>query len=443
MTSQDQQISASANTPRAAPALLRWLEVVLITGLVLGLGAWNRPEDPFYIDHSFPWPALAPLLIGLRYGFFMALASGVVILASLGLYLQTENLGVRGFPWVWGIGVLALGLIAGEFRDYWGRRLEKLEASNHYRSQRLEEFTRNFYLLKVSHDRIEQQLAGSSGSLREALRRLYDEVALTSQPGLDHEGADLMLQLLARYGQLQIAAIYAVTGGQVSDQPLAKLGDYRPISGTDPLLVHALQERSLVSVQTEFRKQLATLDTDLLVAIPFIDATGRLVAMCAVQAIPFFSFQVKTLRLLAIMAGHMADILLQQQTIPGHPDQEWRNLRFQIKRAADDAERFGLPAMLVAFEPEPAFTALLIDRMHRMRRGLDVIGASQNLVVILMPLTDELGSAGYLQRLDDDIRQSSGRTLSDIAKRHSHLSRNLTDTEDWLNQRLNVGVAGD
>jgi len=429
-----------------ASAPLRWLEVLVVTAFVVVLCAWNRPDDPFYLNYSFPWPVLAPLLVGLRYGFFMALASCLLILAALGWYLQAPD--SPALPWAWVIGLLGISLIAGEFRDYWGRRLEKLEAVNRYRSQRLDEFTRNYYLMKVSHDRLEQQVAGSSGSLREALRRLYREVDLAGDnKGLNRESAELMLQLLARYGQLQNAAIYSIHKDRLTGRPLATTGDYQPIHENDPLIQHALEQRTLVSVQTQFREHLEHLDTDLLLAIPFIDSAGNLVAICAVQSIPFFSFQVKTLRLLAILTGHMADIILQQQATDQHETREWRSLHFQLRRVARDAENFGLPATLLAFDAEAGHAGTLETRMRKMRRGLDIIVSEpllgRKLIVLLMPLTDELGTAGYLQRLDDELQQSTGHPLSEAATCHSHNILSAAEAETWLNRLRNTGAASE
>ncbi len=429
-----------------ASAPLRWLEVLVVTAFVVVLCAWNRPDDPFYLNHNFPWPVLAPLLVGLRYGFFMALASCLLILAALGWYLQTPD--APALPWSWVIGLLGTSLVAGEFRDYWGRRLEKLEAVNRYRSQRLDEFTRNYYLMKVSHDRLEQQVAGSSGSLREALRRLYREVDLAgNNSGLNRESSELMLHQLVRYGQLQSAAIYAVSGDRLTGRPLATTGDYRPIREDDPLIQHALKERTLVSVQTQFREHLEHLDTDLLLAIPFIDSAGNLVAICAVQSIPFFSFQVKTLRLLAILTGHMADIILQQQATDPRETREWRSLYFQLRRLARDAEEFGLASTLLAFDVEAGYAGPLESRMRKMRRGLDMIASEpllgRQLIVLLMPLTDELGSAGYLQRLDDDLQQISGHPLSDTAICHNHSIRSAAEAEAWLTRLRDTGASSE
>ena len=73
-------------------------------------------------------------------------------------------------------------MVAGEFRDIWGRRLHRLEGAYQYRAERLEEFTRSYQLLRLSHDRLEQTVANSGFSLREGIMRLQS--ALETIDGL-------------------------------------------------------------------------------------------------------------------------------------------------------------------------------------------------------------------------------------------------------------------
>ncbi|MBN8237821.1 polysaccharide biosynthesis protein [Marinobacter hydrocarbonoclasticus] len=436
-----QDTRATMTVAQSGPATevhgwLKWLEVVLVTGLFLAAGFWLRPDDPLHVGNTFAWPVLAPLLIGLRYGFFPALMSSLLVLLVAGWHY--DKAAATAYPWGWAAGMLACGLLAGEFRDYWERQLRRANAVNEYSLQRLEEFTRNFYLMKVSHDRLEQQLAGSSGSLREALRRLYGELSQTRSEGLNEESAALMLRVLARYGQLQTAAILAVEGNRnIQPKALATVGDYEAVSESDPLIRYAMQERTLVSVQTEFRKHLKKLDTDLLVVIPLISSTDDLVALCVVESIPFFSFQNRTLRLMAILAGHMADMLCQRdQTMAG--SHEWQSLCSQARRAARDAEAFGLPSVLLKLQVNEQDLATLADRMTGLLRGLDVIAVNRAnespSVVLLMPLTDELGLAGYLHRLELDIRENAGRSLWDFASQQSLVVKTEAQVAEWLSR---------
>lgn len=437
MDEDEQRTAQESRVPKA----LKWLETLLITGLFLAFSIWHRPEDPFYLDGNFPWPTLAPLLIGLRYGFFMALVSALILIAALGFHLRPNIEATGEFPYVWTIGVLSFSLLAGEFRDYWDRQRQKLEASNDYRGSRLEEFTRNYYLLKVSHDRLEQQLAGSSSSLREALRRLYAQVGESGRAGLTPETASLMLQLLVRYGQLQIAGIFSVSNGHLASEPLATVGRFRTVNPKDPLLLHALTKRTLVSVQTEFRKRMDELDTDLLAVIPMIDSEDRFIGLCVVEAMPFFSFEARSLRLLAILGGHMADLVHQQKQVTVEGSAEWRSFMQQLDRVGRDTESFDLPGALMQLSLKENHTGLMIaDYVQKIRRGLDIITEyhtrGQRHILVLMPLTDELGLAGYLQRLDDGLREQLGLHISELVEPQTLQIRSRAQAEEWLHKVL-------
>ncbi|WP_323750164.1 PelD GGDEF domain-containing protein [Marinobacter sp.] len=439
MTKSDVHGDLSLSSKETA-VWVKWLETILMTLLFIAAGLWLNPENPLFIGEAFPWPVLAALGAGLRYGFMMALVSSSLIFTAAGLMHRAGFLPGDPLPYTWGVGVLTTGLLAGEFRDYWDRRIEKLIAANQYRHVRLEEFTRNFYLLKVSHDRLEQQLAGNSNSLREALRRLYSEISHARGTGLNPETGALVMRLLVRYGQLQIAAIYPINDGVLAQEPVATVGSGQPLNPDDPLLVHALEQRTLVSVHTEYRDNRGDLDTQLLLALPLIDSEQHMVGIVTVEAMPFFSFQPKTLRLLAIMSGHMTDILLEHSQISGQVQSDWRHFLFQLARVTTDARDHQLPSTLVHFAFNSAASATHVHQMmQQTRRGLDVItqppGAADTQIVVLLPLTDELGTAAYLQRLADAVQLQSGRYLESFARIQQLSLGDKIDPSEWLDRQ--------
>ncbi len=136
-----------------------WLETLALTAIVLIASFITHQPDPFRLGSGFPWPILAPLLAGLRYGFVHGFVSALLILAALGISINQQWQATPEFPLGWGIGVVIMAMVTGEFRDMWGRRLHRLEGAYQYRAERLEEFTRNYQLLRLSHDRLEQTVA--------------------------------------------------------------------------------------------------------------------------------------------------------------------------------------------------------------------------------------------------------------------------------------------
>lgn len=370
-----------------------WLETLVLTVVALALSAWSNPQDPLRVQSGFPWPLLGPVLAGLRYGFAAGFASALLVLATLGVAINRGWQPATAFPLAWATGVIALAMVCGEFRDAWQRRLVRLAGANRYRAERLEEFTRSYHLLRVSHDRLEQALAGSGQSLREALTRLAQR--FDPGQGLNAAAANRLLELLANYGALQQAAIFPVSEqGQCGNDALAQWGDLAQIASTDPLLVQALQRAELVAVSADGAQLEAARRSSLLAVVPLVDCGGRIHAVLAIGAMPFFSFQQNTLTLLTVLCAHAADLL----TGAGKPGSDETFSR-QLARALKDQEDYGLPATLVHFNVASEAAEQWRAVARRERRALDLWRERGAELTILLPLTDVSAAEQWLQRL--------------------------------------------
>ena len=199
-------ISGQPRPARFPGAELETLAIVI--GLP-ALGIWIRPADPLYVHADFPWLIFAGLLPALRYGFAYGFFSALVLNGYMGAAAHFHILGVEQFPLQYGIGLLLGAMLAGEFTDLWTKRNNQQHIINDYQHMRLEEFTRSYHLLKVSHDRMEHRLAAGTVSLREALmglrRRLMQAKGCEA---LNPESGDYILQLFADYVAVRVAAVY-------------------------------------------------------------------------------------------------------------------------------------------------------------------------------------------------------------------------------------------
>ncbi|WP_294946339.1 PelD GGDEF domain-containing protein [Sulfurivirga sp.] len=396
---------------RQLPAWVRWGEVALVTAVGIALGFLISPQDPFFAHGSFPWVMAASLLVALRYGFYAGFISASAVVIALVWY---EGF-LRGHPLPYGfmVGLMTMTMLTGEFSDYWQRHLHVLRRENRYLIERLEAFTRSYHLLRVSHDQIEIQLAGSTVSLRGALRALYRELA-PDRLGqvLDETAAQRVLNLMAQHGSLQQAALAGMEGDQVAARPLARLGRMDSVEGDDPLVRAAVSRRQMVTVRPDEQDAAGS---RYLAAIPLVDFEGRVHGLVAVAAMPFFAFEERVLRLLAVLAGRTADMILLRERVPQAEDEEQAVFWVQLQRAAVDAVEHRVASSLVVLSlPDDDTGRRLAELVTRMRRGLDLVltqeGASLK-VLVLLPLTDALGLNGYLQRLRDEVRKLTGAEL--------------------------------
>ena len=70
------------------------------------------------------------------------------------------------------VALLLTGMLAGQFAHLWATQARRIAGLYSYQRQRFDEFARNYQLLKVSHDSLEERNAAARGNLRTALTTL-------------------------------------------------------------------------------------------------------------------------------------------------------------------------------------------------------------------------------------------------------------------------------
>jgi hypothetical protein len=428
-------ISSQPRPTRFPGAELETLAMVI--GLP-ALGFLIRPADPLFTHAGFPWLIFAGLLPALRYGFAYGFFSALVINGYLGVAAHFHIMGLQQFPLQSGIGMLLSAMLAGEFTDLWTKRNNQQHIINDYQHMRLEEFTRSYHLLKVSHDRMEHRLAAGTVSLREALmglrRRLMQSMGCEA---LNTESGDYILQLFADYVAVRVAAVYRVDpAGAIASEPVATLGRQRHGPQHD-IVRYALREGCLMSIR-DVLDQLPDAHEGPLAAVPIIDVNRCVHGMVVIEDMLFMSMQEENLRLLAVIGGHIGDMLSLASIRGGDADSA--HFMRETQRAILNLRHHGLPAMLVRMalpdgEPGREIETLL----RRQRRGLDCLWGreshSQRTLLMLMPLTGPAEYEGYRKRMEETLLEHFGRQSAEL---QLAVTPRAIEARDTLKSLLNV-----
>jgi hypothetical protein len=426
-----------------ASELAAWVETVLLTALAIGLGMYFMPEDPLQV-HEFSWPMLAPLLVGLRYGFVKALVRACILVAAVLLLRESGLEAYERMPGGWIIGMLVISMVIGEFRDLWDRRLQLLQMANEYRQYRLDEFTRAHQILRISHDRLELRVAGSDQSLRSSLLILRERLRELKPQGDPLEAmAQQIIALLGQYGSLNIAGLYAVKDGQLQSRPLATLGDMDELDPHDRMVKLCLEHGDLISIREEFLERGDQEHFSALqVCVPLIDTEDKILGILAIRQMPFFVFNDRTLSLLALLAGHVADLLRSDAAALQLHDADAQSFSQQLRRSLIDVEDHDLDASLCLFEltePNQDLIRLFADSQRGLDLQIRLINTRGNDgILVLMPLTSTEGSRGYLTRLQYQLaeRFGQGRTLDDVGVKVIFFEMDPTGRREGLHNFL-------
>lgn len=403
------KLTSTSVSPLAAAGEIIFLPLVAVV-----LGFAINPEDPLWIDASFPWAWFAPIILALRYGPLAGLGGAGILLACWLLI----NVGhYEAFPKLSFLGGLILVMLVGEFSSLWLARTRRAETIQIYLDQRLEHLTRQYYLLRLSHDRLEQDLISRPMSMRDALSTLR---SLGTENDGGAQSAQTLLRLLAQYCQLESASLHRIENEQPVGKALSTIGTTTALAVDDPLVQQALTTRALCHIsqtQAELQSQ-----TRYLIAAPLINLNGDLYGLLTVEELPFFSLQDETLQTVNLLLGYYTDGLAVHalaepvcSALPLCPPE----FAFEAQRLWHLRQTTGIGSIIVALEFLPrAVERDLPLQMMRMKRALDehwlIPAGERQILATLMPLGDASTAEGYLARLEAWAQQKSAQSLSEL-----------------------------
>lgn len=320
------------------------------------------------------------------------------------------------------LGGLMMMLVGGQYGDIWGARLSRARIVNGYLNDRLAALTKNHFLLRLSHERLENDLLAKPTTLRDTLTQLRN-LALAAREHASSDdapdvaqlpGATQFLQWAAQACQLEVAAMVRVTGNRVDPEPVARVGTPFEIAADDPLIQHCIDTHTLGHPQApELRHE----DGSRYVACaPVLSGADELIGIVVVQQMPFLSLSYENLQFLLVLLGYYADgvrhLTVSSEILDLVPDAPYE-FALDLGRLARLHRDTGIDSSVVAliFGHDEASDALF-EQVVRSRRALDVVwqvrGGARRAIVTLMPLSGAGAVSAYLVRIEDSLRAQFG-----------------------------------
>jgi len=391
----------------------KWLEALVITTAVLFAGYFFNRIDPFFVHAPFPWVWFAPLLVALRYG----IAPGMVSVASICLaclVMQRFGLLTGEFPTTFMLGGVLLTLISGQFSTLWNTRLRRSDQLSRHASERFEQLSRAYFMVRLSHDRLEQNLISRPVTLRDAMTDL--RLLLSTHGGrLDTETGSALISILVHYCSLESAAIYlADQKGRMEETPVAVCGRGAPYLADD-LLLRSAVESGNTAYQTANRLPCDE-NSSYLVAAPLRTSSGNLLGVLLISEMPFLTLHRETLQIMGVLLAYATDhseaAREAQMLLAVFPDCPAMFAAELVKmvRLRRDLE---VSSAMVVINIEPTMRLdELCHALERHQRGLDH-GWRRKLgwgvqFVTLMPFSGQAAVEGYQARLNDMLHRKFG-----------------------------------
>lgn len=425
----------------ASMARSAWVEAPLVMVLTMLLAWLIRPDDPLVLQGGIRWTLVAALVVSLRYG---SLAGGLSMLTLLVAWKLCKAMGFypgMAFPEMVFLGGFIIVLITGEFSDIWRVRLRRAESESVYAVERLRSLTQRHALLRLSHDRLEENLLTRPYTIRDVLLRMRD-LAMAESRERRLPAAEDLLHLLGEYCQLQRGALYAVHQGRVNPTAVAMLGENRELDPRDTLLRFALDNGVLSHVQ--MAEQDGTYTGDYWVCAPVSNSTGEVIAVLTVQRMPFLSLNHENLQLMAVLLNFYADIVQHAPEVdhlctrwPSLPPALARELTALSLLAAD--RRVDTTLMLLVADGSQQ-AGQILEALHRGRRNLDSawwLDPSRHRLMLSMPMTGSAGFESFVMRTEQWLQDEYAfMSLAQAGIRFVHASLTGQPVEQQLQELI-------
>ncbi len=378
--------------------LFAWFELFLITAAAMLIWVYQATLEYNLPQQYFFWPMLGPVVIALRYGFGRGMMSFILLLVGFSIW-QAAHHQPLNFTMPVAVGTALITMLVGEFRDHWHDINERYELNHRYMEQKLKSFTQNYHLLKVSHDQLEQRVAGKQMSLRTGIQLLQQD-AIKHQGEVPTRLAERSLQILSDIITLYQAGFYLVQNGEIAPTALASIGNDHQLVMNDPMLQDMLKTKALLSPADLIEHS----DLQYQLAIPLLDINGELQAVILAEKVRFVQLTDANIALVALLSSYIANFIANEMFVPILQPEQRRLFRQYVQGQQQHHSRYAIDSCLVVFTDLTSERRLALTQVTDYRRGADIYWLCQDSagnpsLCVLLPMTTPREARQFVSRV--------------------------------------------
>lgn len=401
-------------------------EIILFLLLIVGISYYFNPNDPFFLKSSIFYIYfiyLIPLIVfSLYYGFLAGLVYLVLFISSFTLFYKYFPVEISL------LSFLAL-LICSEFYYYWQEKIKTSEEKSKYIERKLRDLSKEFMILKVSHDQLEKQYILKPVSIREIIIQLRQQ--MLKGKNIDSIFYDLC-SLIVHIFNIERAGFIRISVYEKKYKTIFLTEENFKIDVDDMLIQKALENKSITFL-TQIEKS-----TKYLAAIPvFIDEDKAYLFI--IEKMDFLSLNLDNLLMISLFIFYIANeesfIMRNGKVISKYIDFSFEFLKETI-RMAEIYEKFKINSTLVIiYVKNYSHKESFYYFIQKQIRGLDTrdkifIKQKDLLIVpILLPFTPISGAYSFIKRLENEIVENFSR---------SFLEKNLKINVKEVNENVEV-----
>ena len=406
-----------------------YLETISIVSVFLFIGYIFDPQDICFIEKQVSYALILLAIITLFHGFENGLiAIGMLATAMWIFYPQ--------FPSTDFLILLMMTMIFSEFHYYWTKKIKELKVEANYKTTKLNELSKAFYTLKISHDQLEKNYVVKPMSIRSAIEEIIGNNRHLDKDKSDENREEFykeFLVLLEKSFNVNSALILhksqdnaneelstqntTITYGTVCEKYAKNeiFNSYiftRAIRFKQPIYISDKEGEP-----APYTKE----DSKFLVAIPF-SMGDKVSSVLLIDKMPFMSFNRENLISISILLEYFS-ISISKINIPNNfyriSSVEDIEFTYEYNRLRYIYDKYNVNSSMMILKLESELQTLKVHKtILQMLRALDLVTVSKynsfHYIILLFPLTDSSSALGFLKRLQHNIKYDKDREFESM-----------------------------
>jgi len=408
-----------------------YLETIVIVLTYIGAGYIIDPDDILLLNGEVLYVLIILSILTLFHGFENGMIAVAIIAIAMWVFYEE-------FAYIKFLVTLMMVMLFSEFHYYWTGKIRAAEIDANYKASKLDELSKAFYSLKISHDQLEKNYVVKPMSIRNSILHILhktEELAQESEVEIDrtYEYYKNFIDLLSKSFNVEDSIIL-----YKKDSADDKFLDYKNANMVlgensedvdmydvfnDYLVARAIERKTAIYVSDEKGEPSAMQDRDsnYIGAIPAVQ-DDQVVAVLVIKKMPFMSFNREILTSIAILLDYFSVEIRNKNTLAKLdevsiiPDEEFRyeytRLRFLYKR-------YNVNSIVLIFRINNELQAVRIyEKITRMLRSLDMVTLVPNenaglyYVVLMFPLNDKSAALGFYNRLLNTLDEAKDKKFN-------------------------------
>ncbi|MBU1990304.1 hypothetical protein KJ691_06100 [bacterium] len=366
-----------------------YLETLVIVGIYLLVGYMMNPEDICILKGEIPYILILLAIVTLFHGFESGMITTSILALAMWYFYPT-------FQYVDFLIVLMMTLIFSEFNYYWNKRIKEAETDSEYRGIKLNELSKAFYTLKISHDQLEKNYVIKPMSLRNSIAVIKE----TNFTDKDHY--ENFLKLLEKAFNVSIATIAYKETEDTGFKMIARSSDLNEDADfEDPLVKDVLERKKPIYISDDVNNK-----SKYIAVVPALQ-NEETVGLLLIEKMPFMSFNKENLISISILFEyffneiHKKNILNTMRGLDAIDDDDFK---YEYFRLYDLYNLYGVDSISMVFKVQ---NELLSERIYlttkKLIRSLDMVTKLEDeqfyYIVLMFPFADKASAFGFMNRL--------------------------------------------